>query len=382
MILKRWKTTFLLLLAAGMLLSGKAGAECPRTVLLGGIPFGVRFCGEGILVVGFTEVGNGEINPAYAAGLREGDVITAVDGEAVSTAEELSERIGGSVGMIEITYRRNDRQRSAILCPTGADGEKKAGLYIRDTAAGIGTVTFVSDEDGFFGGLGHGICRDDTGEVLTVRDGAVFEVTVTGVRKGASGEPGELKGILSEETVGTVSSNTACGVFGHFEKIPSRCGGKVGIGSRSDVHPGRAWIRCTVSGADPEEYEICITEIDRASKDNRSFSIVVTDPELIERTGGIVQGMSGSPILQDGMLIGAVTHVLVSDPEEGYGIFIDNMMSAGTDGADGGDGTLRFLSGALCRGGPSDRTEGENCTDEQKYISSSGIFRSSAGARL
>ena len=317
-----------LVVAVLCLLPASVSAEVPESVLLGGMPFGVRFMADGIVVVGFSEAKQGELNPAYAAGLRQGDVITAVDGESVSTAEELSRRIGESRGLVEITYRRENREKIAILCPSESDNGRKAGLFIRDTVAGIGTVTWVNGGNLEFGGLGHGICRDGTGELIPISDGAAESVSITGVTRGAPGVPGELQGVFTGEVIGSVEANTDCGVFGVFHGIPEDCGGSVPIGSREDVHPGRALIRCTVVGGEPEEYEICITDINARSRDNRSFSIIVTDPELLERTGGIVQGMSGSPVLQDGRLIGAVTHVLVGDPAEGYGVFIDNMFAA------------------------------------------------------
>ncbi|MBE6725307.1 MAG: PDZ domain-containing protein [Ruminococcaceae bacterium] len=326
---RKWGTGLaVLVLAALCLLPTPVLARTPDSVLLGGMPFGVRFMAEGIVVVGFSEAKQGELNPAYAAGLRQGDVITAVDGESVSTAEELSRRIGESRGLVEITYRRKDRERVAILCPAESERGRKAGLFIRDTVAGIGTVTWVDGETMTFGGLGHGICRDGTGDLIAISDGAAEGVSITGVTRGAPGVPGELQGIFTGEVFGSVEANTDCGVFGVFREIPGDCGGDVPVGSREDVHPGRAYIRCTVVGGEPEEYEVCITDINARSRDNRSFSIVVTDPELLERTGGIVQGMSGSPVLQDGRLVGAVTHVLVGDPAEGYGVFIDNMFEA------------------------------------------------------
>ena len=329
MIRRKWMSgAAALLFAAACLFPAAAAAEAPETVLLGGVPFGVRFMADGIVVVGFSETEEGELNPAYAAGLRQGDIITAVDGEAVSTAEDVSRRIGESRGLVEITYQRENRERTAVLCPEESGDGRKAGLFIRDTVAGIGTVTWVDGGDGSFGGLGHGICRESTGELIPISDGAAEEVAITGVMRGAPGEPGELQGVFTGDRMGTVRSNRECGVFGCFDEIPDNCGPDVPVGSREDVHPGRAVIRCTVAGGNPEEYEVCITDINRRSRDNRSFTICVTDPALLERTGGIVQGMSGSPVLQDGRLVGAVTHVLVSDPAEGYGVFIDNMFDA------------------------------------------------------
>lgn len=329
----RWKRGFAaVLLAVAWTLSAPAYAAEPESVLLGGAPFGVRFMADGIVVVGFSETREGELNPARAAGLRQGDVITAVNGEAVSTADEMSRCIGESDGPVEITYRREERERVAILCPAESPEGRKAGLFIRDTAAGIGTVTWIEEESLRFGGLGHGICLDGSGELASIPEGAAESVAITGVTRGAPGEPGELKGVFTGTILGSVDANTDCGVFGVFDCPPEGCGPSVPVGERADVHPGEAVIRCTLRGGEPEEYTVRITDINPRSRDNRSFSVVVTDPVLLERTGGIVQGMSGSPILQDGRLVGAVTHVLVSDPAEGYGVFIDNMFAASEDG--------------------------------------------------
>ena len=332
MIGKRWKTAAAALAAFAVLWTsgpGIAAARIPERVTVGGVPFGVRFPAEGVVVIGFSAAEEGELNPAYAAGLRQGDVITAVDGEAVTTAEELTERINAGGGLVEITYLRDREEKVALLCPRESENGRRAGMWIRDTVAGIGTVTFLLEDDLSFGGLGHGICRGDTGELLSVPDAEVTEVTITGVVKGAPGEPGELRGVFTGERRGRLNANTECGVFGVYEKsLPDGCGKTVPVAPRDEVHPGRASILCTLEGREPGEYEICITDIDRRSRNNRSFSVVVTDRDLLERTGGIVQGMSGSPILQDGRLVGAVTHVLVGDPAEGYGIFIDNMFEA------------------------------------------------------
>ena len=317
-----------LILAAFWLAQGPAAAANPERVLLGGVPFGVRFTAEGVVVVGFSETPAGSENPAYAAGLRQGDVITEVNGEGVASAEDMSRRIAESEGPVEITYLRDERERVAILRPADEGEGRRAGLFIRDTVAGIGTVTWVDPRELTFGGLGHGICREGDGGLASIPDGTAEAVVITGVSRGAPGEPGELKGVFTGEVLGSVEANTECGVFGKLNAPPQSCGSDVPVGEREDVHAGRAFIRCTVEGTEPGEYEICITDIDRRSRDNRSFTIVVTDPVLLERTGGIVQGMSGSPILQDGALVGAVTHVLVGDPAEGYGVFIDNMFAA------------------------------------------------------
>ena len=177
------KTMAVAVLAAAVWVCPAAAgaAEIPESVTVGGIPFGVRFSAEGIVVIGFSETAEGELNPAYAAGLRQGDVITAVDGETVTTAEELMKRIGESAGLVEITYLRDRQEKVALLCPADSGNGRRAGMWIRDTVAGIGTVTFLMEEGLAFGGLGHGICRGDTGELLAVPDAQVAEVMITGI---------------------------------------------------------------------------------------------------------------------------------------------------------------------------------------------------------
>ena len=324
----------LALSAAFLFLICPVRAAGEETVAVGGMPFGVRFAADGVVVVGFTEVETeaGRVSPASDAGLRVNDVITAVDGIDVRTAEEVRSRIEEGDGILSVTYLRDGTEATAEVCPvlSEKDGRRRAGMWIRDTMAGIGTVTYLIPETGEFGGLGHGICAAESGELLNLERGRVTDVIITGVEKGAPGTPGELRGIFTGAVLGKLTGNTDCGVFGVYDVVPE--GRRVAIADRSEVRLGRASMLCTVDGQSPREYEVMITAINRRSRDNRSFSVAVTDRELLERTGGIVQGMSGSPILQDGRLIGAVTHVLVGDPAEGYGIFIDNMFTAATVG--------------------------------------------------
>ncbi len=309
-------------------------ADTPERVLVGGIPFGVKFFSEGIVVVGFTEVetAEGVRTPAYDAGLRLGDVITHVCGQPVKSSSEMIRLIESTSLPVEITYIRNGAENTVSLIPSlsAADGRMKTGMWIRDTTAGIGTVTYIEPDTGEFAGLGHGICDTETGELLQMERGTVVDVQITGISRGISGTPGELKGYFTGEKSGVLLGNTECGVYGVFTDIPDVCAAlePAELGNRWEVEAGEAVIRCTLDDNSPAEYAIEIREIRRDSHDNRSFTIQVTDEALLEKTGGIVQGMSGSPILQNGKLIGAVTHVLINDPSCGYGIFIENMLDA------------------------------------------------------
>lgn len=304
-----------------------------NTLAIGGMPFGVKFLSDGIVIVGFEDVesSSGCASPACDAGLRVNDIITHAGGEPVKNASELIEKIENCTGEIEITYTRDGKEGKASLSPvtSSIDGKNKGGMWIRDTTAGIGTVTFIDTDTGAFAGLGHGICDPSSGKIIKMERGTVVDVQISGVKKGVGGEPGELKGYFTSEKSGVLLGNTETGVYGVFSDIPEELipDREIEIAERSEVVPGKAYIWCTTDDGKPEKYDIEIGEIDYDSTGNRSFSVRVTDEKLIAQTGGIVQGMSGSPIIQNGKLIGAVTHVLVNDPTEGYGIFIDSMFS-------------------------------------------------------
>ena len=301
----------------------------------GGIPFGVRLSTAGVLVVGFESVktASGEANPAESAGLRVKDVITHADGKAVNSSLELSSVIEGCSGKeIEIKFTRAGSEQSVKLTPALCKDENKykTGVWVRDSTAGIGTVTFVVPETGEFGGLGHGICDVDTGELMPMRHGAVVDVSISGVNRGEPGDPGEIKGFLGAIEAGDLTDNTNCGVFGIYSSVPKELKEEepIPIALSSEVKEGDAYILCTLENGVRKKYNICIKSINHATVNTKNFVIEATDPALIEKSGGIVQGMSGSPIIQDGKLIGAVTHVLISDPTKGYGIFIENMLAA------------------------------------------------------
>lgn len=325
-------STFALWIIVAATASGVIANVPQERICVGGIPFGVKFLSQGIIIVGFTEIEteNGIETPAYDAGLRVNDVITEVNGEPVKTSMDLLQVVEKAEDVLEITYLRDGSENTVCFLPSLCvkDGKRKTGMWIRDTTAGIGTVTYIKPETGEFGGLGHGICDTETGELLEMNRGTVVDVQISGVLKGIPGTPGELKGYFSSERAGVLLRNTLCGVYGVLLEMPEsiRSETEIEIGTRETVREGEATLCCTLDDNGPHEYSILIDKINRESRDNRSFSITVTDPQLIDKTGGIVQGMSGSPIIQDGKLIGAVTHVLVNDPTQGYGIFIENML--------------------------------------------------------
>lgn len=302
------------------LLRGKEEKKKTLTLIPGGNIFGVKIRQCGVSVTEITE--NGGKTP-----LAIGDVILSVNGESVSGAADVSEKIRSAEGEIVLRIRRAGEEMELTVTPSGEAGAAKLGILVRDGAAGIGTVTFIDPETGAFGGLGHGICDPDTGELIEMAEGDVTDVILGGVRRGESGKPGELHGVLKRESIGELLENSECGVFGILTETDTAVT-PVPVGTREEVHEGRATILSTVKGETPVAYEINIHEINRNAGNTKSFRITVTDPTLLAMTGGIVRGMSGSPILQDGKLVGAVTHVMVGDPTEGYGIFIENMLAA------------------------------------------------------
>ena len=300
--------------------------ETEKYLIPGGMVFGVRFFTEGVLVVGIPD--NAQ-SPAYAAGVRVNDVILKVDGVKISDAEALSRAVNAGKGKaVELTCCRDGREFSVNVTPRLEESGYKTGIWVRDSGAGIGTVTFIDPETGLFGGLGHGICDADTGKPMPLGRGVLLGVSIGGITKGAAGDPGEIRGSFKPEKLGAVTSNTDCGIFGIYANVPKSLYGAMPIAHKDEVKSGEATILCTLADGETHEYKVELSSIDPTAEGGRCFTVKVTDPALIAQTGGIVQGMSGSPIIQNGKLIGAVTHVLVGDPARGYGIFIENMLKA------------------------------------------------------
>ena len=342
------------LLIAGGVSSASAAArdgtavQMPASVCVGGMPFGVKFYTEGILVVGFCDVdvhasnGSRNVNPARDAGLKMKDVIVKVNGETPLCAESLTKAVEASGGKpITLTVKRcvspaskrqgNGTPKTTELTVTvtpvlsASENRFKTGLWVRDSGAGIGTVTFILPDTGAFGGLGHGICDGDTGELISMQRGQVTDVTVSGIERGAAGDPGAIKGYFAPGKTGSLLKNTECGVYGVFAARPTSAK-QIPVGRKEEMTEGDATLLCTLDNGQVGAYKVKITSIDKSATGSKCFTLTVTDPTLIEKTGGIVQGMSGSPIIQNGKLVGAVTHVLINDPTAGYGIFIENML--------------------------------------------------------
>ncbi len=301
------------------------------TLTPGGMPFGVRFLTDGVTVVGFCdfEAGGKKVNPAAAAGLKLRDTILRVNGEPLTGASALTEKIEHCGGReLILLCRRGASELELRLKPVWCEAEQryKTGIWVRDSGAGIGTVTFIIPETGAFAGLGHGICDADSGELIAMRRGTVSDVTISSVVRGAVGAPGELKGYFNPGKTGALLGNSACGVWGVFSDPPESTADALPVGLRGELEEGSAEIFCTLDSNRIGRYRVEISNIDRTATGSKCFSVKITDPALIAASGGIVQGMSGSPIVQNGKLVGAVTHVLINDPTAGYGIFLENML--------------------------------------------------------
>lgn len=295
-----------------------------REVVPVGRVVGLELRDDQVVVAGFDEQMG---TSAKAAGLLSGDILQKIDDVPITCPEDVKRALERSDGSVDIEVIRKGKTEKVSLAPVITPEGPKLGVYLRQGITGIGTVTWYDPATGQFGTLGHGV-NDSSGKLLALREGWAYNAGVTAVKKGKAGEPGQLYGtIQSPEPVGKLRTNTQQGVFGVCEKGWE--GQTISTASPGEVKTGDAVIRSTVSGEGVREYSVKILKIYPKSKaGGRNLLIKVTDPELLSVTGGIVQGMSGSPIIQDGKLVGAVTHVLVNDPRMGYGIFIDNMLNA------------------------------------------------------
>ena len=305
-----------------------------RSVYLGGTPIGIYMETEGVLVIetGTITAGDGKVCCPAENIVQSGDYIQAVNGETVSTKEELVaciSKCGGSSVVLDVK-RGGEAIRLRVNPVQNDKGEYKAGIWVRNDTQGIGTLTYV-DQEGRFGALGHGISDIDTGELLCISDGVLYDAEVVSVIRGEQGIPGELSGIIHYSEgyqIGVISDNLENGIYGTVSGFPSMIQNRemYEVAHKQEVELGPATMYSTV-GDTCRPYQIEIREIRLNGKDvNKGMIVEVTDEELLALTGGIVQGMSGSPIIQDGKLVGAVTHVLVNDPTRGYGIFIENML--------------------------------------------------------
>ena len=302
-----------------------AYAALPTELVPVGQTVGIEVKCNGVMVVAVSESGAA----SGSAGLLPGDVITKAAGETVSTLEEFQhilEKTDAATIPIQIS-RSGKAMQFNLNTEKDENGKVELGLWLRDSIAGIGTVTFYDPISGIFGALGHGVSDVETGNLMPMREGYILPATVKNVRVGRAGNPGELQGNFDfSRRIGRLTVNAHTGIFGKMEDTsafsPEE---RIPVGTAADVRLGAAKIRSNVRGSEIREFDIEISRIFSGGED-RNLLITVTDPELIGVTGGIVQGMSGSPIIQDGKIIGAVTHVLINNPEKGYGILIERML--------------------------------------------------------
>ncbi len=309
----------------------RAGTErsSVRSLVPVGHTVGVKLFADGVMVVGLSD---GD-TPAKESGLREGDIMLRFNGAEIASTEHLQRLLAeNGAALATMSVRRGAKTLTLPITPERAEnGGYRLGAWIRDSMAGIGTITFYDPESGIFGALGHGVSDVDTGELMPLERGSVMDATVKAVKRGERGAPGELRGEFDlTRDSGSLYANTECGLFGILGSESNALTGRtaVPLAACGEVETGPAEILANCGGDEVRAYAVEIERVYASPSPTRNLLVHVTDEALLEKTGGIVQGMSGSPILQNGTLVGAVTHVLVNDASRGYGIFIDNMLDA------------------------------------------------------
>ena len=297
-------------------------------IIPGGETLGIEIKSDGIMVIGFYQI-NGKYNKGTPT-IKSGDYIIEVEGVNVENVENLTKVIEGNVdkGYVNVTYRRKNKVNTSKLELIKDDGVYKTGLYVKDSITGIGTLSYIDPETKVFGALGHEIVESNTNEIVEIRSGLIFRNYITGIDKSASGVPGSKNAkFYYETTYGKILKNTNVGIYGLYEsEIPNK--ELYEVASPDEVRVGSATIYTVLNGEEINEYSIEITGISETS-DIKNISFIIDDEELLDKTGGVVQGMSGSPIIQNGKIIGAVTHVVIDNPTTGYGIFITTMLEEG-----------------------------------------------------
>lgn len=301
------------------------------TVVPVGNTIGLKLYTAGVMVVGMAEI-EGQ-KPYEKTGIKEGDMIVSINETAISCTADLIKEVNESEGnKIDLSYVREGQEYSTQITPAKTTANQyKLGLWVRDAAAGVGTITYYEPSTGKFAALGHGILDIDTGKLITIANGEIVNANILSIVKGRKGTPGEIRGTLSSnDTIGVVSKNTNLGIYGDItdvSKLNIDTSNELEVALRNEIQTGRAEILCTLENGVRKTYEIQIKKVYRNNNsDNKSMLIEITDNELLDKTGGIIQGMSGSPIIQNGKFIGAVTHVLVNNPKQGYAVFADMMI--------------------------------------------------------
>ena len=311
-------------------------AVVPKTTVIPlGTAIGMKLYTKGVLVVGMSQIkdeNNEKKKPYENSGIEQGDTILAINNNEVSNTDELIKEVNNSNGNeIKIKYEKNNQTLETSIKPVKSNNEYKLGLWVRDAAAGVGTLTFYEPSTNTFMALGHGISDIDTEKIVDISSGELITANILSIKKGVKGKPGEIRGTIENGyNIGTINKNTSLGVYGSVTNknyLDTSGYGEMEVATRSEIQEGKAQIICQLDNSGKKTYEIEIEKIYLANNtDNKSMLIKVTDKELLEKTGGIIQGMSGAPVIQNGKFVGAVTNVLVNDPTQGYAIFADMMI--------------------------------------------------------
>lgn len=306
------------------------------TVIPVGNIAGVKLYTNGVLVVGMSEIegyDNKKYKPYENKGIKEGDTIVKIDEKLINSTEDLIETVNNSQGRdIKVQYIHQEETKECSISPVKTSSSQyKLGLWVRDSAAGVGTVSFYEPTSKTFGALGHGITDIDTNELINIASGEFVTTRILNITKGESGNPGKIQGTVENQTnIGKIYKNSKFGIYGKVDNISSLnidMSKEMEVALREEIKTGKATILCSLDNQQPQEYEIEIEKINKENNyDNKSMQIKITDQKLLEKTGGIIQGMSGSPVIQNGKFVGAVTHVLVNDPTKGYAVFGDIML--------------------------------------------------------
>lgn len=331
------KSTLEVSLFDNILLKNVEVSVLPKTkVIPVGNIAGVKLYTSGVLVVGMSEIegnDNKKYKPYENTGIKEGDTIIKVNDKNINSTSDLIQTVNLSQGHdISIKYIHQQETKECSITPVKTNNSQyKIGLWVRDSAAGVGTVTFYDPTSKTFGALGHGITDIDTNELINIASGEFITTRILNITKGESGNPGKIQGTIeNQNNIGTIGKNTRFGIYGKVDNLASLnidTSKEAEVALREEIQIGKAKILCSLDNQKPQEYEIEIEKIYKDNNyDNKSMKIKVTDEKLLEKTGGIIQGMSGSPVLQNGKFVGAITHVLVNDPQEGYAVFGDIML--------------------------------------------------------
>ena len=323
-------------LFGGIKLKSVNVAVIPKTTVIPlGTAIGMKLYTKGVLVVGMSQINtdnNEKTKPYENSGIEQGDMILAINNKEVSNTDELIGEVNNSNGnSIKIKYLKNNETLETSITPVKSKNEYKIGLWVRDAAAGVGTLTFYEPNTNSFMALGHGISDIDTEKIVEISNGELITANIVSIKKGEKGKPGEMKGTIdSGNKIGEISKNTNLGVYGNVTNksyLGIDSNNEMEVATRSEIKEGRAQIICQLDNNEKNKYNIEIEKIyTMNNEDNKSMLIKVTDEELLNKTGGIIQGMSGAPIIQNGKFVGAITNVLVKDPTQGYAIFADMMI--------------------------------------------------------